>query len=111
MHVAAYSPRAGTVAAREFEDNIPLPEKRERLKKVEGLQEKIQTEINTRLLGETVEILVEGKSRGKWYGRTHTGKLVFFNNDHDCQGQLLKIRIDKTSPWSLQGGVLAGSTN
>ena len=103
VHVAAYSPRTGTAAAREFEDNIPLPEKRERLKTVEELQEKIQAEINARLLGETFEILVEGKSKGKWYGRTRTGKLVFFNNDSDCLGQLMKIRIDKTSPWALQG--------
>ena len=64
VHVAAYSPRAGTVAAREFEDNIPLPEKQARLNKVERLQERIATEINARLLGETVEILVEGKSKG-----------------------------------------------
>jgi tRNA-2-methylthio-N6-dimethylallyladenosine synthase len=105
VHVAAYSPRTGTKACRELEDNIPLPEKKERLKKVEHLQEKIQAEINARLLGETVEILVEGKSGGKWYGRTRTGKLVFFSNDRDYPGQLMKIRIDKTSPWALQGEV------
>ena len=105
VHVAAYSPRAGTLAAREFEDNVPLLEKRQRLNKVEQLQEKIAAEINARLLGETVEILVEGKAKGKWYGRTRTGKLVFFSNDHHCLGQLMKIRIDKTSPWALQGEV------
>jgi tRNA-2-methylthio-N6-dimethylallyladenosine synthase len=109
VHVAAYSPRAGTVAARQFEDNIPLLEKRERLNKIEQLQEKIAAEINAHLLGETVEILVEGKAKGKWYGRTRTGKLVFFSNDHNCLGQLMKIRIDKTSPWSLQGEVEANT--
>ena len=81
VHVAVYSPRAGTVAARELEDNIPLPEKQARLSRVEQLQEKIAAEINARLLGKTVEILVEGKSKGKWYGRTRTDKLVFFSND------------------------------
>jgi tRNA-2-methylthio-N6-dimethylallyladenosine synthase len=28
VHVAAYSPRPGTIAAREFEDNIPPTEKK-----------------------------------------------------------------------------------
>jgi len=104
VHIAVYSPRTGTAAA-ELEDNIPLVEKKERLEIVEKLQEEIATEINARLRGETVEILVEGRKRGKWYGRTRTDKLVFFSNNGDCWGQLLKVRINKTSPWSLQGTV------
>ena len=70
MHVAAYSPRAGTIAAKKFEDNIPLAEKRSRLGKVEQLEESIATEINARLSGKTVEILVESKNKGKWHKRT-----------------------------------------
>ncbi|MFC1982771.1 MiaB/RimO family radical SAM methylthiotransferase [Chloroflexota bacterium] len=105
VHIAAYSPRAGTMAARELDDNVPPPEKKERLNIVELLQERIATEINSRLLGKTVEILVEGKEKDKWRGRTHTDKLVFFSDDNECLGQLMKIKINKTSPWSLQGEV------
>ncbi|MBA7716272.1 tRNA-2-methylthio-N(6)-dimethylallyladenosine synthase [subsurface metagenome] len=105
VHVAAYSPRPGTIAARKLTDNIPPAEKKERLNKIEQLQEKIATEINTQLLGKTIEVLVEGKHKGKWQGRTRTGKLVFFSDDNDCLGQLVKIRVEKTSPWSLQGKV------
>jgi tRNA-2-methylthio-N6-dimethylallyladenosine synthase len=104
VHIAAYSPRTGTAAA-ELEDDIPPEEKKERLEIVERLQEEIATEINARLRGETVEILVEGRKRGKWYGRTRTDKLVFFRSDSECAGQLIKVRVDKTSPWSLQGTV------
>ena len=103
VHVAAYSPRPGTIASRKFEDNIPLTEKRGRLHKIEQVQEKIATEINAQLLGKTVEVLVGGKKKGKWQGRTRTGKLVFFSDNNDCLGQLVRIRIEKTSPWSLQG--------
>ncbi|MBA7678351.1 tRNA-2-methylthio-N(6)-dimethylallyladenosine synthase [subsurface metagenome] len=103
VHVAAYSPRPGTIAARKFEDNIPLAEKRRRLNIIEQLQEGIAAEINARLLGKTVEILVEGKVKDKWQGRTRSGKLVFCNNSADCLGQLLNIKIERTSPWSLQG--------
>jgi len=111
VHVAAYSPRPGTIAARKFEDNIPLAEKRERLNKIEQLQESIAAEINAQLLGRTVEVLVDGKKKGKWQGRTRTGKLVFFSNNGDCLGKLVKIRIEKTSPWSLQGRVKLDSIN
>ncbi len=105
VHVAAYSPRPGTIASKELTDNIPLAEKRDRLNKIEQLQEGIATEINARLLGKTVEVLVEGRKKGKWQGRTRTGKLVFFSDNGDYLGQLVKIRIEKTSPWSLQGRV------
>ncbi len=105
VHIAAYSPRPGTIASRKFEDNIPLAEKRERLHKVEQLQESIAAKINAQLLGNTVEILVEGRKRGKWHGRTRTGKLVFFSDNSDYLGQLVEIRIEKTSPWSLQGRI------
>ena len=111
VHIAAYSPRPGTVAAREMEDNVPLPEKKERLNIIEQLQKEIATEINARLLGKTVEILVEGKTKNKWQGRTRTDKLTFFTDDNDCQGQLKKIRITQTSPWSLQGKLVSSNSN
>jgi tRNA-2-methylthio-N6-dimethylallyladenosine synthase len=103
VHVATYSARPGTIAAREFEDNIPSAEKKERLDTIEQLQEQIATEINSQLRGKIVEILVEGKAKDKWQGRTRSGKLVFSRDNGDCLGQLINIRITKTSPWSLQG--------
>ncbi len=103
IHVAAYSPRPGTVAAKELEDNIPTAEKKRRLNMIEQLQERIAAEVNARLLGKTVEVLVEEKQSGKWQGRTRTGKLVFFSDNGKHIGQLVNIRIEKTSPWSLQG--------
>lgn len=107
VHVAVYSPRPGTAAAREFEDSIPAPEKKRRLNQIEALQEKIAAEINARLLGQTVEVLVEDQKGGKWHGRTRSGKLVFFSHNADCRGQLIEIKIEQTSPWSLQGKVEA----
>jgi tRNA-2-methylthio-N6-dimethylallyladenosine synthase len=103
VHVAAYSPRTGTSAAKKFKDDVPSSEKKRRLQKVEGLQSIVASEINARLLGQTVEVLVEGKKKGKWFGRTLTDKLVFFENDADCLGQLVNIEVNKTSPWALQG--------
>ncbi len=103
VHVAVYSPREGTVAAREMADDVPAAVKKERLTAVEALQEAVQTELNGVLLGSTAEVLVEGRNKGKWYGRTRTDKLVFFTERRDLSGELVSIKITKTSPWSLQG--------
>ncbi len=111
VYIAAYSPRPGTIASRKFEDNIPPDEKRKRLDKIEKLQESIAGEINAQLLDQTVEVLVEGRKKGKWQGRTQSGKLVFFNDNGNYLGQLVKVRINRTSPWALQGKVKANSIN
>ncbi len=105
VHTAVYSPRRGTAAARELEDNVPATEKKRRLRTIEELQEKISSEINSGLLGKAVEILVEGRKKGKWQGRTRSDKLVFFRDNEDRLGQLVNIRITKTGAWSLQGDI------
>jgi tRNA-2-methylthio-N6-dimethylallyladenosine synthase len=103
VHVAAYSPRSGTAAAREREDNVSPEVKKEWLNKVEEVQTRIATDINYAFMGKTMEVLVEGKRHDKWYGRTRSNKLVFFESADDCLGRLLDVTIVKTSPWALQG--------
>ena len=98
VHVAVYSPRPGTIAAKKLEDDVPPTEKRRRLDHIERLQESIATEINARLRDKVVEVLVEGERKGKWQSRTRSDKLVFFSDSNDCLGKLMKIRIDKKSP-------------
>jgi tRNA-2-methylthio-N6-dimethylallyladenosine synthase len=105
VHVAAYSPRPGTPAAR-LPDDVPPEEKERRRQAVDDLQERIVGEINAALLGQTVEVLVEERHKGKWRGRTRTNKLVFFDTGtEDWTGQLVPVRIVKTGPWSMQGQV------
>jgi tRNA-2-methylthio-N6-dimethylallyladenosine synthase len=105
VHIAAYSPRPGTIAARELVDDVPQGEKKRRLAILERLQENIVTEINAGLKGKTVEVLVEGRQKGKWYGRTGTDKLVFFSDNANYMGKLINLRIELTNPWSLQGTI------
>jgi tRNA-2-methylthio-N6-dimethylallyladenosine synthase len=111
VHVAVYSPRPGTRATRDLVDGVPLAEKKERRHRIERLQEKIAGEINAGLLDKTVEILVEGRHKGKWQGRTRTGKLVFFCSNDDYLGQLARVRIEKVSPWALQGNLETSSSS
>jgi tRNA-2-methylthio-N6-dimethylallyladenosine synthase len=85
---------------------VPAGEKERRRRAVDALQERIVAEINAGLLGQTVEVLVEGRHRGKWRGRTRSNKLVFFDVGRaDRTGELVPVRITQTGPWSMQGEV------
>jgi tRNA-2-methylthio-N6-dimethylallyladenosine synthase len=106
VHVAAYSPRPGTAAAR-LTDDIGPREKERRRRTVEELQRQIASQINHSLLGSTVEVLVEEKHAGRWKGRTRTNKLVFFADEGYWTGKLAQVEITWTGPWSMQGKVKA----
>jgi tRNA-2-methylthio-N6-dimethylallyladenosine synthase len=107
VHCAAYSTRPGTTAHRAMDDDVPAPEKSRRMKAVDRLQEGIAGEINGALVGQTMEVLVDGYKKGKWQGRTRTDKLVFFPDNIDRLGQLVNVRVESAGPWSLQGCPIA----
>jgi len=102
-HLARYSPRPATVAARRMPDDVPEDEKMRRFRVLEDQQSEIVAEINRRLLGQQVEVLVEENHRGRWKGRTPTNKLVFFEAEGDLRGRTLPVRIGWAGPWSLIG--------
>ncbi len=102
VHLAMYSPRPGTLSAR-WEDDIPHEEKFRRHQALEKLQERVCTEINAKRNGDVYEVLVEGKSKGRWTGRTRGNTLVHFDDDRDVLGKLVDVRITTTSPWFLLG--------
>ncbi len=104
-HVAMFSPRPNTVAAR-WDDDVPLEEKERRRKAIDDLQAEIVGKINARFLGQPVEVLVEEKAKNRWRGRTRTNKLVFFEDDaHEWKGKLVNVKIEWAGPWSMIGRV------
>jgi tRNA-2-methylthio-N6-dimethylallyladenosine synthase len=105
VHVAAYSPRPGTPAAR-LGDDVPPSEKERRRRLVEELQTSVASDINRRLLGSPIEVLVEEDRRGRWKGRSRGNKLVFFEDEGDWRGRLAQVRITWAGPWSLRGEVI-----
>lgn len=108
VHLARYSVRPGTVAARKMEDDVPDNEKWNRFRLIEELQEGIATEINQKYLGETVEVLFEGKNKDRWRGRTPTNKLVFVESELNLLGTVQPVKITWTGPWSMQGSLPPG---
>jgi tRNA-2-methylthio-N6-dimethylallyladenosine synthase len=105
VHSAAYSTRPGTIAARMMDDDVPHEEKKRRLNAIDTLQESVSAEINLVLQGTTQEILVEGQKRGRWFGRTRNDKLVYFDDDINRSGEMVKVRIEQAGTWSLQGAL------
>ncbi len=109
VHIAAYSPRPGTRAgAMEEDPALAVPEGEKQLRRIEleRAQEQIATERNAAFLGHTVEVLVEGESKGKWRGRSPGNKLVFFSDKQDWTGRVAHVKVQHTGAWSLQGDVI-----
>jgi tRNA-2-methylthio-N6-dimethylallyladenosine synthase len=102
VHLAMYSPRPGTLSAR-WEDDIPSDEKHRRHQALERLQERIQTDLNKARLGQTYEVLVEGRPKGRWTGRTRGNTLLHFDDPRELAGKLVDVRVTETSPWFLIG--------
>ena len=102
-HVARYSPRPGTYAARELVDDVPAEEKMHRFRQIEQAQQILSTEINHTYLNRKVPVLFEAKVKQRWRGRTPTNKLVFVESEQNLRGQVLDVQIQWTGPWSLIG--------
>lgn len=107
VHLARYSPRAGTLSARSLEDNVPEAEKWRRFRALERLQEAIVREIHATYLHTTVEVLFEDKVKKRWRGRTPTNKLVFVETETNLRGMVLPVKIIRTGPWSMLGELVS----
>jgi tRNA-2-methylthio-N6-dimethylallyladenosine synthase len=103
VHLARYSVRPGTVAARRMEDDVPEEEKMRRFRRMEALQEEIASEINAEYHQRRVDVLFEDYHKDRWRGRTPNNKLVFVDSDQDLRGKILPVTITWTGPWSMQG--------
>jgi tRNA-2-methylthio-N6-dimethylallyladenosine synthase len=104
-HLARYSSREGTVATRRMDDDVTDDEKMRRFRMLEELQEEVVAEINTKYLGQTVEVLFEAKVKNRWKGRTPTNKLVFVESEDDLKGRILPVAVTWTGPWSMQANL------
>ena len=102
VHCAAYSTRPGTIADRTMVDDVPQDEKSRRLKEVDSVQEDILRYINSELVGNELEVLVEGQKNGRWQSRTRTDKIVFFDHDNVKIGDVVSVTIESSTAWSLQ---------
>ncbi len=100
-----YSPRTGTRAA-ELDDNVPDEIKRKRNITLLELQKRISLEENTKMIGKTLQVLVEGASRSdqdKLSGRTRQNHIVVFQGHQNLTGHLVDVTIHEVTDLTLFG--------
>ena len=102
-----YSPRPNTPSL-ALDDAIPDQEKSRRLEVLMSRQREIQITRYKRYIGETLEVMVEGKNeaRKQWIGRTsHNKTLNFTAPDTSIPqvGSYVKVKATQSFPNSLLG--------
>jgi tRNA-2-methylthio-N6-dimethylallyladenosine synthase len=104
-----YSPRPQTRAA-SLPEQVPEEVKSERLTRLLDLQNRLTLEAHRSLVGQTKEVLVEGKSKRsaeELSGRLRTNQVVNFSGPQDLVGQLVQVEITEAHPHSLKGSWVA----
>ncbi|HVM59541.1 MAG TPA: tRNA (N6-isopentenyl adenosine(37)-C2)-methylthiotransferase MiaB [Verrucomicrobiae bacterium] len=104
-YIFKYSKRQDTPAA-DMADQVSEREKERRNQVLLEILNAGMARANEKLVGQTVEILVEGRSEkaGKrMFGRTRTNKLVFFDGSERHRGRLLPVRIERATHIALYG--------
>ncbi len=103
-----YSPRPNTPAL-QYADSIPEEEKSRRLQLLMDHQRELQRISYRRHLGQTLEVMVEGKNpaRGQMTGRTSQNKTLNFviqqGSAEPAIGAYVPVRVTQTFPNSLLG--------
>lgn len=108
-YMFAYSERPDTGAARKLEDNVPEEVKKERLKEVIALQNRLSSVSKKKDIGMTFEVLVEGvskKSDTQLYGRTSQNKVVVFPAGEHKPGDYVTVKIERSTSATLIGTVV-----
>ncbi len=104
-YIALYSPRPGAASSR-WADDVPLDEKKRRLHELTAVLERTGQEHNSRLLGATVPVLVEGYDRTGAYltGRTE-GRIPvrLHSGGAELIGQIVPTEIASVRPLSIAG--------
>lgn len=74
-----------------------------------ALQNEISLEKNLSLVGKTLRVLAEGRSKtnaDRFTGRTEGGKIVLFDGTDEMTGRFLPVRITRAAPFTLWGEVV-----
>ncbi|HQW83495.1 MAG TPA: tRNA (N6-isopentenyl adenosine(37)-C2)-methylthiotransferase MiaB [Ferruginibacter sp.] len=103
-----YSERPGTLAARRFEDDVPLDVKKRRLQEMITLHRTHSLQSMQRDVGKTFKVLVEGQSKKneeELFGRTDQNKVVVFAKGNLKPGDYVVVKIIKCTAGTLIGEI------
>ena len=103
-----FSARPGTPAA-SLPDDVPLEVKKERLMRLQGLVNGQAARISRAMVGSTLRILVEGRSKKdarQLAGRTENNRVVNFDGNPRLVGHFVDVEITEALSNSLRGRVI-----
>jgi tRNA-2-methylthio-N6-dimethylallyladenosine synthase len=120
-----YSTRPGTKADELYPDDVPEDAKKQRNNDLLAVQNAESLKDHRRIVGRTVEVLVEGPSKAtlkhdsggprQLTGRTNTDHIVVFEGNERLTGQFIDVTIEEASAFTLFGtpvtGEFVGSTS
>ena len=99
-----YSERPGTIAARNYPDDVPLDEKTRRLNEIIALQGRMSLKSYSKDVGKTFEVLVEGpskKSPAELCGRASNNKMCVFPDTTHKAGDYVTVKVLSCTPATL----------
>ena len=103
-----YSIREGTKAAK-MENQIDDKVKHSRFQRLADTLNEIALELNQKLVGETLEVLVEEVSKNNTEvltGRSRNNKLVHFKGNEDLIGSIVSVKIENVKTFTLEGSLV-----
>ena len=101
-----YSERPGTYASKHLEDNVSEEVKIARLNEIIALQTRLSLQANSRCIGNTYEVLVEGvskRSREQLFGRTEQNRVIVFDRGAYKVGDFVKVKVLEAGSPTLKG--------
>jgi tRNA-2-methylthio-N6-dimethylallyladenosine synthase len=104
-----YSERPGTLAARKFEDDVPLETKKRRLQELVELHRRHSLEGMQKEVGKTLKVLIEGTSKrneNELFGRSDQNKVVIFTKGNLQKGEYVTVKINDCTAATLLGQVI-----
>ena len=113
-YIFKYSERKNTIASRKYPNDVPEHVKSDRVTRLVGLQKNISTKMNQLLVGQPVNVLIEGpakKSRDQWMGHTESNVTVVWNKKHapNQPGDLVTVTVTDASASTLFGECVSSS--
>ena len=110
LGVFKYSQEEGTPAA-EMKEQVDEDIKQKREEEIMMLQQAISKDINDSKINRAYEVIIEGKDKEVWYGRSREmapeiDGLIYFESDKNLQiGTMVKVKITNSSEYDLMGVV------
>lgn len=105
-----YSERPGTLAARNYKDDVPENVKKRRLQEIITFQKQCSNISYSKDVGKRYQVLAESvskKSEDYLYGRNSQNKGIVFPKEHSRCGEYVEVRVVDCTTGTLIGVVIS----